>query len=204
MPTATSCLELVRVIVSPDLMLKPYRRMRTMAKLELGAIGHDKPIKGTHAQPMRRPLESYGLCRNPGSGDRSTERIPSKLIAPVWPRFMPSNRRFRKPLRARQRPNDASETAAGTHTARFEEFQQRGVARTETSIACDDAKRLQESLQRAYAATSLSDAERDAVIELRHDLHREPELSNTEWKSLERIGAILRPFGLNMLPAVFY
>lgn len=43
----------------------------------------------------------------------------------------------------------------------------------------------------------LSDAERDAVIELRHIMHREPELSNAEWKTQERIGGILQHFGLN-------
>ncbi|MDE5458980.1 amidohydrolase [Bradyrhizobium sp. CSA112] len=43
----------------------------------------------------------------------------------------------------------------------------------------------------------LSDAERDAVIELRHAMHREPELSNAEWKTQERIGGILQRFGLN-------
>ncbi|MCK1333277.1 amidohydrolase [Bradyrhizobium sp. CW9] len=42
----------------------------------------------------------------------------------------------------------------------------------------------------------LSDAERDAVIELRHDMHREPELSNAEWKTQERIRAALQRFGL--------
>lgn len=42
----------------------------------------------------------------------------------------------------------------------------------------------------------LSDAERDAVIELRHDMYREPELSNAEWKTQERIRAALQRFGL--------
>lgn len=43
----------------------------------------------------------------------------------------------------------------------------------------------------------LSDAERDAVIELRHAMHQEPELSNAEWKTQERIRGILQEFGLN-------
>ncbi|MHC2432695.1 M20 family metallopeptidase [Bradyrhizobium sp. USDA 4451] len=43
----------------------------------------------------------------------------------------------------------------------------------------------------------LSDAESDAVIELRHDMHREPELSNAEWKTQERIRATLQRFDLN-------
>ncbi|WP_407121230.1 M20 family metallopeptidase [Bradyrhizobium sp. STM 3561] len=44
--------------------------------------------------------------------------------------------------------------------------------------------------------TFLSDAERDAVIELRHAMHREPELSNAEWKTQERIRSVLERFGL--------
>lgn len=42
----------------------------------------------------------------------------------------------------------------------------------------------------------LSDAERDAIIELRHAMHREPELSNAEWKTQERIRRMLDQFGL--------
>lgn len=43
----------------------------------------------------------------------------------------------------------------------------------------------------------LSKAEREAVLELRHAMHREPELSNAEWKTQERIRGILQRFGLN-------
>ena len=42
----------------------------------------------------------------------------------------------------------------------------------------------------------LSDAERDAIIELRHLMHREPELSNAEWKTQKRIRERLQRFGL--------
>lgn len=42
----------------------------------------------------------------------------------------------------------------------------------------------------------LSNAERDAVIELRHAMHREPELSNAEWKTQERIRSTLQQFGI--------
>ncbi|MBZ9603039.1 M20 metallopeptidase family protein [Phyllobacterium chamaecytisi] len=45
----------------------------------------------------------------------------------------------------------------------------------------------------------LSDAEATAVIDLRHAMHREPELSNAEWKTQERIRNILQEFGLNKL-----
>lgn len=43
----------------------------------------------------------------------------------------------------------------------------------------------------------LSNAEREAVIELRHAMHQEPELSNAEWKTQERIRTILQRFGIN-------
>lgn len=43
----------------------------------------------------------------------------------------------------------------------------------------------------------LSEAERDAVIELRHAMHREPELSNAEWKTQGRIRSVLERFGLS-------
>ncbi|MET4072648.1 amidohydrolase [Bradyrhizobium sp. S3.2.6] len=43
----------------------------------------------------------------------------------------------------------------------------------------------------------LSDAERSAVIELRHAMHREPELSNAEWRTQERIRSTLQRFGIS-------
>ncbi|MCC8969167.1 M20 family metallopeptidase [Bradyrhizobium brasilense] len=42
----------------------------------------------------------------------------------------------------------------------------------------------------------LSGAEQDAIIELRHAMHREPELSNNEWKTQLRIRETLERFGL--------
>lgn len=42
----------------------------------------------------------------------------------------------------------------------------------------------------------LSNAESEAVIELRHGMHREPELSNAEWKTQARIREILQRFGV--------
>lgn len=48
----------------------------------------------------------------------------------------------------------------------------------------------------AQSNSFLSDAERDAVVELRHAMHREPELSNAEWKTQERIRGVLQRFGL--------
>lgn len=49
----------------------------------------------------------------------------------------------------------------------------------------------------ARSNSFLSDAERDAVIELRHTMHRDPELSNAEWRTQERIRGMLQRFGLN-------
>lgn len=42
----------------------------------------------------------------------------------------------------------------------------------------------------------ISEAEREAVLQLRHAMHREPELSNNEWKTQKRIIDTLAQFGL--------
>ncbi|MGM4884485.1 MULTISPECIES: M20 family metallopeptidase [Rhizobium] len=42
----------------------------------------------------------------------------------------------------------------------------------------------------------LSEVERNAVVEMRHAMHREPELSNNEWKTQKRIIETLAGFGL--------
>ncbi|MBY2918503.1 amidohydrolase [Rhizobium leguminosarum] len=42
----------------------------------------------------------------------------------------------------------------------------------------------------------ISEAEREAVLQLRHAMHREPELSNNEWKTQKRIIDTLARFGL--------
>ncbi|SEI22091.1 amidohydrolase [Rhizobium tibeticum] len=42
----------------------------------------------------------------------------------------------------------------------------------------------------------LSEVEREAVIEMRHAMHREPELSNNEWKTQKRIIETLDNFGI--------
>ncbi|MER8809608.1 M20 metallopeptidase family protein [Mesorhizobium australicum] len=42
----------------------------------------------------------------------------------------------------------------------------------------------------------LSETECDAVLELRHAMHREPELSNNEWKTQKKIIEALQAFGL--------
>ncbi|TIU74062.1 MAG: amidohydrolase, partial [Mesorhizobium sp.] len=42
----------------------------------------------------------------------------------------------------------------------------------------------------------LTSFEHEALLELRHALHREPELSNNEWKTQQRIRETLETFGL--------
>lgn len=42
----------------------------------------------------------------------------------------------------------------------------------------------------------ISEAEREAVVQMRHVMHREPELSNNEWKTQKRIIETLARFGL--------
>ncbi|WP_457662593.1 M20 family metallopeptidase [Sinorhizobium medicae] len=42
----------------------------------------------------------------------------------------------------------------------------------------------------------LSNVEREAVVEMRHAMHREPELSNEEWKTQRRIREVLENFGM--------
>lgn len=42
----------------------------------------------------------------------------------------------------------------------------------------------------------LSETERDAVVRMRHDMHREPELSNNEWNTQKRILETLERFGI--------
>ncbi|MCP1854526.1 MULTISPECIES: M20 metallopeptidase family protein [unclassified Bradyrhizobium] len=59
------------------------------------------------------------------------------------------------------------------------------------------AERQEENLGATMRCNSfLSETERNAVIELRHAMHREPELSNAEWKTQARIRDMLRRFGL--------
>ncbi|MGY3238232.1 amidohydrolase [Bradyrhizobium sp. USDA 4448] len=47
----------------------------------------------------------------------------------------------------------------------------------------------------------LSEAECEAIMELRHAMQREPELSNAEWKTQQRIRDLLQRFGLNDVKA---
>jgi hypothetical protein len=67
-----------------------------MAKLKLGAIDDDKPVKLTVELPaaIHRDLVAYGqvLARETGQGAPE----PAKLIAPMIARFMATDRAFAK------------------------------------------------------------------------------------------------------------
>ena len=67
-----------------------------MAKLKLGAIADDRPVKLTVELPasIHRDLVAYGqvLARETGQG--AVE--PAKLIAPMLQRFMATDRAFAK------------------------------------------------------------------------------------------------------------
>ncbi len=78
-----------------------------MAKLKLGSIDDNKPVKLTIELPaaIHRDLVAYGqaLARETGQGAPE----PAKLIAPMIARFMATDRAFAK-LR---RPGPASDKA---------------------------------------------------------------------------------------------
>ncbi len=67
-----------------------------MAKLKLGAIADDKPVKLTVELPaaVHRDLVAYGqaLARETGQGVVE----PAKLVGPMLARFMATDRAFAK------------------------------------------------------------------------------------------------------------
>jgi hypothetical protein len=73
-----------------------------MAKLKLGAIADDKPVKLTVELPaaVHRDLLAYAevLARECGQGIAE----PTKLIAPMLARFMATDRAFTKMRRVTQ------------------------------------------------------------------------------------------------------
>jgi hypothetical protein len=75
--------------------------MRTMAKLKLGTIEDDKPVKLTHELPasVHRDLVAYAEILARESGQPIND--PAKLIAPMLARFMATDRSFLKARRAR-------------------------------------------------------------------------------------------------------
>ena len=67
-----------------------------MAKLKLGAIADDRPVKLTVELPasIRRDLVAYGQALARETGQETVE--PAKLIAPMLQRFMATDRAFAK------------------------------------------------------------------------------------------------------------
>ncbi|MGY3079295.1 hypothetical protein ACVWZZ_005703 [Bradyrhizobium sp. LM6.10] len=80
-----------------------------MAKLKLGAVEDDKPIKITHELPasVHRDLVAYAEILAQETAQPIGD--PAKLIAPMLARFMAADRTFRKARRARQRPIEGQE-----------------------------------------------------------------------------------------------
>jgi len=73
-----------------------------MAKLKLGAIDDDKPVKLTVELPaaLHRDLVAYGELLARENGKRAIE--PAKLVAPMLTRFMATDRAFKKAQSQRQ------------------------------------------------------------------------------------------------------
>ena len=73
-----------------------------MAKLKLGVIADDKPVKLTVelSAVLHRDLVAYGQVLAHETGQGAIE--PAKLIAPMLARFMATDRVFAKLRRATQ------------------------------------------------------------------------------------------------------
>lgn len=67
-----------------------------MAKLKLGAIADDKPVKLTVelSAALHRDLVAYGQALARETGQRAVE--PAKLVGPMLARFMATDRAFAK------------------------------------------------------------------------------------------------------------
>ncbi len=75
-----------------------------MAKLKLGAIESDKPLRMTVELPaaVHRDLLSYAEAHAAETGQHAVE--PAKLIAPMLQRFMATDRGFAKFRRRNDAP----------------------------------------------------------------------------------------------------
>lgn len=72
-----------------------------MAKLKIGALANDNPVKVTHELPasVHRDLVTYAEILARESGQPISD--PVKLIAPMLARFMATDRAFKKATRTR-------------------------------------------------------------------------------------------------------
>ena len=75
-----------------------------MAKLKIGALPNDKPVKVTVELPaaVHRDLVAYAEILARESGQSINE--PAKLIVPMLARFMATDRGFAKSRRAAHSP----------------------------------------------------------------------------------------------------
>jgi len=73
-----------------------------MAKLKIGALADDRPVKVTHELPasVHRDLVAYAEALGRESGQSISD--PAKLIAPMLARFMATDRAFAKFRRTNQ------------------------------------------------------------------------------------------------------
>jgi len=69
-----------------------------MAKLKLGPIADDKPVRITLELPaaVHKDLVLYGRILARETGQSATALEPAKLIAPILARFMATDRAFAK------------------------------------------------------------------------------------------------------------
>ena len=85
-----------------------------MAKLKLGALVDDKPVRLTVELPasVHRDLVAYAEALGRETGQPVSE--PAKLIAPMLARFIASDRAFTKARNVRNQTEAAAETAGPT------------------------------------------------------------------------------------------
>jgi hypothetical protein len=85
-----------------------------MAKLKLGTIPDDKPVKLTIELPaaIHRDLVAYGNALGPETGQGVVE--PVKLIGPMLVRFMATDRAFAKLRRTESTTQRAHSEKSGS------------------------------------------------------------------------------------------
>ncbi|WP_027528512.1 DUF2274 domain-containing protein [Bradyrhizobium sp. Ec3.3] len=73
-----------------------------MAKLKIGALADDKPVKVIHELPanIHRDLVAYAEALTRENGQSISD--PAKLIAPMLARFMATDRAFARLRRTNQ------------------------------------------------------------------------------------------------------